>query len=202
MCSCRYSSNSNRRPGDSTMNTGDPSFASSHQPLFPITMSFSRSLPALLSSLMLLLVAGSSVAQTANAPDANATPASSSSMDTRLKNLEADLRCLVCQNQSLADSPSEWADGMRAQIREKMKEGLSDDEIIDFLVARYGDFVTYKPPLKPVTYVLWFGPVLILLIALAVVFGFVRRRKHETPSTEFDADQERRAHELLDGDKK
>jgi len=81
-----------------------------------------------------------------------------------------------------------------------MKEGLDDEQIIDFLVARYGDFVTYKPPLKPITYVLWFGPILVLLIALAVVFGFVRRRGQDAPAKDLDAEQERRARDLLDGD--
>lgn len=159
------------------------------------------SLASLLCSLLLLLAPSIAPAQSSGAASAPlANSADGVEMDTRLKNLEADLRCLVCQNQSLADSPSEWADGMRAQIRDKMKEGLNDEQIIDFLVARYGDFVTYKPPLKPMTYVLWFGPVLILLIALAVVFGFVRRRSRETPANDFDADQERRARDLLDGD--
>jgi cytochrome c-type biogenesis protein CcmH len=122
-------------------------------------------------------------------------------MDTRLKNLEEDLRCLVCQNQSLADSPSEWADGMRAQIRDKIKEGSTDDEIIEFLIARYGDFVTYKPPLKPTTYILWFGPILVMLLALTIVIVYVRRRSREKGPEELDDDQERRARALLDGDK-
>ena len=164
-------------------------------PKFPSPVS----LAALFCSLLLLT--GPATAQTADSQLAPlATSADGVEMDTRLKTLEADLRCLVCQNQSLADSPSEWADGMRAQIRDKMKEGLNDEQIIDFLIARYGDFVTYKPPLKPLTYVLWFGPVVILLIALAVVFGFVRRRSHDTPAASLDAEQERRARDLLDGD--
>jgi cytochrome c-type biogenesis protein CcmH len=165
-------------------------------------MPTSRFLAALFYSLLLLIGPTTALAQTTAGQAAPlATSADGVAMDTRLKNLEADLRCLVCQNQSLADSPSEWADGMRAQIRDKMKEGLDDEQIIDFLVARYGDFVTYKPPLKPITYVLWFGPIVVLLIALAVVFGFVRRRGRVAPSDDLNADDERRARDLLGEDK-
>lgn len=152
-------------------------------------------MPALLWVAMTLFSASYVGAQTADAD-------SDSAMDTRLKTLEEDLRCLVCQNQSLADSPSEWADGMRAQIRDKIKEGATNDEIIDFLIARYGDFVTYKPPLKPSTYILWFGPVAVLLLAIGIVVMYVRRRSRETNPEELDNDQERRARSLLDGDDK
>ena len=159
-----------------------------------------RFLTTLLCSLLLLSQA-LIPAQAANEqPAPLATSADGVAMDTRLKTLEADLRCLVCRNQSVADSPSEWADGMRAQIRDKMKEGLSDQQIIDFLIARYGDYVTYKPPVKPITYVLWFGPIIVLLIALGVVFTFVRRRSRETPTEALDAAAEARARALLDGD--
>ena len=147
------------------------------------------------------LFTGNLIAAPDTNPGAQAAVGNDSAMDTRLKNLEEDLRCLVCQNQSLADSPSEWADGMRAQIRDKIKEGSTDDEIIEFLTARYGDFVTYKPPLKPTTYILWFGPILVMLLALAIVIVYVKRRSQEKGPDELDADQERRARALLDGDK-
>jgi len=163
-------------------------------------MRLPTTLPALICSLALLLLAipPSYAADPSAAPESNN---SGTAMDTRLKTLEADLRCLVCQNQSLADSPSEWADGMRLEIRNKMQEGLSDEQIIDFLVARYGDFVTYKPPLKPTTYILWFGPVIVLLIALGIVLGYVRKRSKGTAPEELNETQERRARSLLDGDK-
>ena len=159
-------------------------------------------LPTLLTRLLLIgLLSLSPFAAQAQTAAPSAGSSDTTAMDTRLKTLEADLRCLVCQNQSLADSPSEWADGMRLEIRTKMEEGLSDEQIIDFLVARYGDFVTYKPPLKPITYVLWFGPIVVLLIALAVVFGFVRRRSRSVPKDDMNDADERRARDLLDGDK-
>jgi len=160
-------------------------------------MRIPRSLSTLLL-MSLMLVAAPSNAANDVAPKVNATD---SAMDTRLKTLEADLRCLVCQNQSLADSPSEWANGMRLEIRTKMEEGLSDAQIIDFLIARYGDFVTYKPPLKPTTYVLWFGPILVLLLALGIVLFYVRGRGRDAAPPQLDEEQERQARSLLDGDK-
>ena len=163
-----------------------------------------NTLPAVLLWLSASLFSGNLIAAPDTGPTGSATQAaagSDSAMDTRLKNLEEDLRCLVCQNQSLADSPSEWADGMRAQIRDKIKEGSTDDEIIEFLIARYGDFVTYKPPLKPTTYILWFGPILVMLLALGIVVVYVKRRSHDKGPEELDDDQERRAQALLKGDK-
>jgi len=148
-----------------------------------------------------VLFSGNLIAAADTSPAEPAAVAESTAMDTRLKNLEEDLRCLVCQNQSLADSPSEWADGMRAQIRDKINEGSTDDEIIEFLIARYGDFVTYKPPLKPTTYILWFGPILVMLLALAIVIIYVKRRGKDKGPEELDQEQERRARALLEGDK-
>ena len=167
------------------------------------TSTYLPPIAAMFCGLLLLIGPTTTPAQDATEQTAPrvVTAADQIAMDTRLKTLESDLRCLVCQNQTLADSPSEWADGMRALIREKMNEGLDDQQIIDFLVTRYGDFVTYKPPLKPVTYVLWFGPVIVMLIALTVVFVFVRRRSRNAPEKDLDTDEERHAHDLLDGDK-
>ena len=76
--------------------------------------------------------------------------------------LAAELRCLVCQNQTLADSNAPLAEDLRNQVREKMRRGASDSEIVDYMVARYGDFVLYRPPLKLTTLLLWFGPLLLL----------------------------------------
>src|ERR1041384_4445209 len=81
----------------------------------------------------------------------------------RMKNLSEQLRCLVCQNETLADSRADLAEDLRKQIREQMKAGKSDKEIIAFLTDRYGDFVLYKPPVKTTTYLLWFGPFALLI---------------------------------------
>ncbi|UCE90615.1 MAG: cytochrome c-type biogenesis protein CcmH [Pseudomonadota bacterium] len=95
----------------------------------------------------------------------------------RFKDLIEELRCTVCQNQSLSDSNASLARDLRHKVRELMDEGLTDEEIKTFLAARYGDFVLYNPPLKRSTYMLWFGPFAFLLLGAAVVLVLVRRRR-------------------------
>ena len=102
--------------------------------------------------------------------------------ETRLKGLATELRCLVCQNESLEFSRADLAVDLRNQIRDLVAKGKSDQEIIDYLVARYGDFVNYRPPLKPSTVPLWFGPfVLLALGGLVLIVTLVRRRVNITP---------------------
>jgi cytochrome c-type biogenesis protein CcmH len=101
-------------------------------------------------------------------------------LDARLKALEQDLRCLVCQNQTLAESNAPLAEDLRKEVREQALAGKSDDEIRAYLVARYGDFVLYKPPVEPVTYLLWFGP-FVLLAGGAVVWWMLLRRRAQMP---------------------
>ena len=97
-------------------------------------------------------------------------------LDTRLKRLEEELRCLVCQNQSLADSNAPLAEDLRREVRGLAVAGKSDDEIKQFLVARYGDFVLYNPPVKQTTWLLWFGP-FVLLAGGAFVWWMIARRR-------------------------
>ena len=97
-------------------------------------------------------------------------------LDARLKALEQDLRCLVCQNQTLAESNAPLAEDLRKEVREQALAGKSDDEIRAYLVARYGDFVLYKPPFEPVTYLLWLGPFLLLAGGAAIWIALLRRR--------------------------
>jgi cytochrome c-type biogenesis protein CcmH len=97
-------------------------------------------------------------------------------LDARLKALENELRCLVCQNQTLADSNAPLAEDLRKEVRDLATGGKSDDEIRAYLVARYGDFVLYKPPVKSTTYVLWFGPFLLLATGVAAWWVLVHRR--------------------------
>ena len=97
-------------------------------------------------------------------------------IEQRLVDLAQDLRCLVCQNESLAGSRAELAEDLRREIREQMKAGKSDREVIDYLTDRYGDFVLYRPPFKPVTWLLWLGPLLFLGIGGATWFTILRRR--------------------------
>ena len=95
-------------------------------------------------------------------------------LDVRLKKLEEELRCLVCQNQSLADSTAPLAEDLRREVRQLAVAGKSDDEIKQFLVARYGDFVLYRPPVKRTTWLLWFGP-FVLLAAGGVIWWLILR---------------------------
>lgn len=96
--------------------------------------------------------------------------------EQRLITISEEMRCLVCQNESLAGSRSDLANDLRREIRTLIKEGKSDDQIRAFMVERYGDFVLYRPPVKPITWLLWLGPFVILLIGIAFLFSYLRRR--------------------------
>jgi cytochrome c-type biogenesis protein CcmH len=120
-------------------------------------------------------------------------------LEKRVMALAEELRCLVCQNQTLAESNAPLAEDLRNQLREKMREGKSDREVVDFLVERYGDFVLYRPPLKATTVLLWFGPLLLLAAGFAVLLRRVRRRRAAVESGVSEADRKRAA-ELLAGD--
>jgi cytochrome c-type biogenesis protein CcmH len=113
--------------------------------------------------------------------------------------LSNELRCLVCQNQTIADSSAPLAEDLRNQVREKMRQGASDSEIINFMVERYGDFVLYRPPVKATTLLLWFGPLLLLATGAAVMLRRVRRRRPED-GVILSAAERVRAEKLLAGD--
>jgi cytochrome c-type biogenesis protein CcmH len=100
----------------------------------------------------------------------------------RFQKLVAELRCTVCQNQNLADSNAELAKDLRVKVFELMQEGRSDDEIKQFLVERYGDFVLYEPPMKPTTWALWFGPGVVVLLGALLIINAVRRRARALPA--------------------
>lgn len=97
-------------------------------------------------------------------------------LEKRLNALSAELRCLVCQNQSLADSHADLAQDLRDEVYRMLNDGKTDDEIVGFLVERYGDFVLYRPPVAGITYLLWFGP-LLLLAGAGVVWWRIGRAK-------------------------
>ncbi|VAW64484.1 Cytochrome c heme lyase subunit CcmL [hydrothermal vent metagenome] len=111
--------------------------------------------------------------------------------------LVQELRCLVCQNQNLADSNAELAQDMRLRVYKMLSEGSTKDEIVDFMVTRYGDFVMYRPPVKKSTMILWFGPLIFFAVAGLVVLSYVRRQKKEA-TTVVDEQQQKKAHSLLD----
>ena len=121
-------------------------------------------------------------------------------LEKRVIELAAELRCLVCQNQSLADSNAGLAVDLRNQIRERMREGQSESQIVDFMVARYGDFVLYRPPVKGTTALLWFGPILLVAVGLVVLFVRLRRRRAVAEPELSAVDHERAARLLAPGD--
>jgi len=110
----------------------------------------------------------------------------------RYMDLIGELRCLVCQNQSLADSDAELAHDLRVEVYEHMQQGKSDEEVVDFLVSRYGDFVLYNPPVKPSTYLLWYGPFVLLALGLVLLVKNIRQRDRQR-RTEAELSQEEQA---------
>ncbi len=111
--------------------------------------------------------------------------------------LASQLRCLVCQNQSIAESNASLALDLRTQIREQIAQGKSDSDITAYMVARYGDFVLYKPPLKATTLLLWFGPPLLLLIGLILLIRYMSKRRARIAASPLSEDERRTARELL-----
>jgi len=112
--------------------------------------------------------------------------------EQRYQDLINELRCLVCQNQTLADSNAELAQDLRHEVYEMIVKGGSDDTIIEFLVNRYGDFVLYRPPLKQKTWILWFGPLLMMAFALFAAFRIIINRKAENSGMPVLSDEERK----------
>ena len=121
-------------------------------------------------------------------------------LEQRVMQLSTELRCLVCQNETLADSRADLAIDLRNQIREQMRAGKSDEEIKVWLTQRYGDFVLYRPPVKSSTWLLWFGPFALLVVAAAALLIYLRRRRVHTEAAQLTEAQHRQAQALLDGD--
>ncbi|MCE2691980.1 MAG: cytochrome c-type biogenesis protein CcmH [Betaproteobacteria bacterium] len=110
-------------------------------------------------------------------------------LEARVMKLSAELRCLVCQNQTIADSNAGLAVDLRNQVRDMLKRGDTPEQITDYMTARYGDFVLYRPPVKSSTAVLWYGPAALLVLAVVVLLFIVRRRS-KLPSERFEPDPE------------
>lgn len=125
----------------------------------------------------------------------------SPAQEQEFRALTEQLRCLVCQNESLAGSQAELAQDLRREVYQMMVGGKSRDQIVEFLVARYGDFVLYNPPLKPSTYLLWFGPVVLAVVG-AVLLGRVLRRKRAPERDELSAEEQQRLEAILAADRK
>jgi len=122
--------------------------------------------------------------------------------ENRIRHLEEKLRCLVCQNQSLADSNAELAGDLRKQVRDQVAAGRSDDEIISYLVQRYGDFVLYEPPFKATTALLWLGPFLLFAAAAGFLLVAVRRRRNAPEEAALVPDEKRLVERVLGPEKK
>ena len=119
-------------------------------------------------------------------------------VEKRLQVLSQELRCLVCQNETLADSRAGLAEDLRREIREQIKAGKSDKEIIAFLTARYGDFVLYRPRVTPTTYLLWFGPFVLLAVGLVVLYRQLKQRRIQIKQQPLTDQDRRRLDELLE----
>jgi cytochrome c-type biogenesis protein CcmH len=140
-----------------------------------------------------------SLAASASAKEAQPS-AADPALEERVMKLSKELRCLVCQNETLADSRADLAEDLRGQIREQMKAGKSDKEIVAYLTQRYGKFILYNPPIDPTTYLLWFGPFLLLLAGLAVLFRYLKQRRELIIEQPLSADERLRAETLLNAD--
>ena len=126
-----------------------------------------------------------------------AQPNEDPKIEQRMKTLTEQLRCMVCQNETLDASRADLAENLRKEIREQIQAGKSDQEIIAFLTQRYGDYVLYNPPVKKTTYLLWFGPFVLLIGGTALLYRYVRNRREMIKETPLSADERKRAEEIL-----
>ncbi len=151
-------------------------------PVTPLAVILSRAKDLLVACLLAATLATTTTAREAipETPD----PA----LEARMVRITSELRCLVCQNQTIADSNAALAVDLRREARELLRQGKSDSEVVDYMTARYGDFVLYRPPLRTTTALLWFGPALMLVIGAAVLVVVLRRRSRLAADA-FEADE-------------
>ena len=128
----------------------------------------------------------------------HAHAADDAALEQSVQRIAEELRCLVCQNQSLADSHADLAIDLKNQVREKLKQGASEKEVITFMTERYGDFVLYRPPLKATTWLLWFGPGVLMVAGLIALFLRLRRRTRVAVEPALSADERAHAAALLE----
>jgi cytochrome c-type biogenesis protein CcmH len=148
----------------------------------------------LIASLLLALACGTVCAKDA------APLAEDPVVEQRLIAISEEMRCLVCQNESLAGSRADLAQDLRRELRSLIKEGKSDEEIKQFMVSRYGDFVLYRPRMQPTTWLLWTGPFILLIAGVAVLMVYLRRRSRAVQDAPLSADDAKRAEALLKED--
>ena len=167
-----------------------------------------RGMPTILSSFAAILMSaaflpmvGSGLIQEAAAVTSPDELLEDPEMERRARALSKELRCLVCQNQSIDDSDADLARDLRQIVRERLLAGDTDDEIIKFVTERYGDFVLLRPPVKPSTWVLWYGPLVLFVIAGIAMIFYVRRRRNApvtAPVDELSSEEQAKLDQLLD----
>ena len=133
-------------------------------------------------------------AQSNTAPSVSDNPA----LEKKVLEVSNELRCLVCQNQTIADSNADLAVDLKNQVRQQLSEGRSKQEILKYMTERYGDFVLYKPPFNAATLMLWVGPFLLMLLGLFLLIRQIKQRKKELSQETFSAQEIERARQLLD----
>lgn len=159
----------------------------------------------MVSMVLMIATTSASAAQGATpsvpVPAASAAPlADDPALEARVLVIAEQLRCLVCQNETIAASRADLANDLRMQIRLMLREGRSTDDILDFMVQRYGDFVLYKPPFRPTTWLLWVGPFVLGAGMLLWLARMLRRRSQRAPAAPMSEQEARRARALLEGD--
>jgi cytochrome c-type biogenesis protein CcmH len=147
-------------------------------------------------SLLLMLALACSLAAAQDARPLAEDPV----LEAKVMHIAEELRCLVCQNETIAASHADLAVDLRKQIRLKLQQGQSREQIVDFMVQRYGDFVLYKPPVKRSTWLLWAGPFVLLVVAL-LGLGLTIRHRRQAPAAPLQADETERARRLLGEEK-
>lgn len=144
----------------------------------------------LLSALLLILPV---MAQAKEAAPMSADP----KMEKLVNEISSELRCLVCQNQTIADSHAELAVDLKNQVRTMVAKGQTQDEILDYMVKRYGDFVRYRPPIKPTTYLLWGGPLILLIAGFLILIINLKKRKSAIADAPLSEEEHTRINSLL-----
>ena len=154
-----------------------------------------KHLSILLTGLFLgFAMTGVGLAQSNTAPSVSDNPA----LEKKVLEVSNELRCLVCQNQTIADSNADLAVDLKNQVRQQLSEGRSKQEILKYMAERYGDFVLYKPPFNAATVMLWVGPFLLMLLGLILLVRQIKQRKQELAQETFSTQDIERARQLLD----
>jgi cytochrome c-type biogenesis protein CcmH len=146
---------------------------------------------------LFVVVASVWLALSGQALAAEALPVGDPVVESRVKKLSEELRCLTCMGQSIADSQSGFSDDMRREMREMIAQGKSDAQIMEFMVQRYGDFVLYRPPVKNTTWLLWFGPFLFFVLGMGALIVKLKKRARTFDDAGLTQDDQVRAARLL-----